>query len=747
MDFSFLNNLSNSTNKQDINSTNKLDTNSTNKQVAINSNDSQETSKQVDTTKDSNLNFGFLSSKELNKQPVISSQAPTINHSNELFQRVLAEKGVPPSPEVANWEDYLKPKESEDDGVLATIGKGASKANKFVNEAWNQTLGPLVDPTAQGFRKNFILPAEVAIEDAAEALGIKNDHLAKAELKRVTEQLRKWEHAKEGDFTATDLQGFLFELGLPALKSKKAIAAVEAGLNTLRGISNRGDTTSATSVGFDAGIGAIGGVLGKVGYDKFSNYIKDRWGNEVLSAVQTFAQRKGLSEEVLQKWLEGVPKEQQALTLANRLGEIAHGIMHEASRRSDDASAELLKRVQQRVANVEKVANVGTATEHMNVAKNNYANMIDAVRQANIGINLQGLFKDIHLEKIDGWKNNPITSRLINFEERLAKEPVVNLSEALTLKQDINALAGRALPSEQAVLTWLNKELDKAIEMPGNLPQEFSTLIKTANKDYNKAAQNVELANMIENAKNIHGQIDYGKLAKAIEDKGLTSYEAGATRGILREYEKKFGNDSTFLEKAKGTSPETSALGVLGYLIRVLKPIVYRWGEGGNDLAMQRLILKDLKSSKTPFHMAATVATNQKLPSQVRQEFIQVLQEAKAADLTNYDIKILKGVEPKLVKQTRELNLKVRGAELTVDKKAKAVSSLQERIAKIQKTGGDASNLQANLKIANKELGLAKAKYDNLKTEFDELGTAIENIKGFDKTPKADDLPLVYKKY
>ena len=680
---------------------------------------------------------------------------------------------APPAPLTPEWDSYYNTQ--SEPGLL-------DKANKFVNKAADQLL-PMreIEETKRNLRRNFILPISVALEDAAEYVGLENDHRAQAELKRVNEQIKKQaveissarinslrndlkglqpnspevvaltakiKQLESGEgFTAADAQGFIAELGLPALKTKKAIAGVEAALNTVRGIANRGETGSGKELALDAAIGAGSAIAGKLLWDKSAQIIKDKFGSNVLSTVQKFAERKGINKDELELWLKGVPKEKQAYVLANRLGEAAEGIMKKAALNSDDAATEMLRRSQQRVKNIEAKADIGKAEEHMAVVTKNYQDMLAKVDGLDIGLDTKGLFEGIRLSKVEGWQSNPVMNKLITLKDRVDADPVMNLSEAMTLKQSLNALAGKALPDERALLTKVRNRLDEVIDRPGNLPEEVSAMIKQANKDYNIASQNRDLASIVDKSKDGKGIINYKTLETKIREEGLDTYEAKAVTNMLKEYEKKFSNDYKVFIPTAGTNPSNGWWGLMSAAIGMAKSTFYRIGESGNNIAMQKLITKDLKNSKTPYHFAATVATNHRLPNEVRSQFLEMLQAVNKADITAYDMNMLKQIEPTLAKGARALDLQVRRAEIAVDRRTSALKDIQAKAAVLRQHSGNEKALEDKIAIAKKELGLAKAKYDTVKNEFDKLNVTVDNIKGFNNRPAADDLPEVYKQY
>lgn len=653
---------------------------------------------------------------------------------------------APPAP-VVTGEDGWKTAKSDPTfwDIVKNPGKalidGAVESAKMLKE-------PL-ETTAKGINKNFILPVLTVIEDAGDAIGIKNDHKAKAELKYINKELEEYYKKngyKKGDITPTDVQSFALETLMPALKTKTAVAALEAGLNTIRGVSERGETGTAKDLATDAGVGAIAGAVGKAVFDKAASIIKDKWGDGVLSVVQKFGERKGLTNEEISKMLDGVPKDKQALALANMLGEAAHGVMKQAVNSSDDAAFEMLKRVRARVHNLDAAADVENASKYMSVAKQNYGDMVEKLKDLDIGVNTGDAFKGIDLHKVEGWKASAVYQDLEKLKNRIDKDPIMSVPEVLAMKQRVNDMAETAVGGDRAILAKLNHSIDNLLENSDNLPGEVSSVIKAANTDYRKAAQNLDLADTVTKAKDEKGVINYDVLAKKLEEKGFDTKEAKATSELLDEYNKKFGNDYRVFNPAKGTNPDTGWLGFISAVLGYAKSHLYRIGEGGNNIAMQKLILKDLKDSKTPFTMANKIISNPNVSDDIRNNFIGMLKDIDKADLTSYDINALKGVTTDLSKTARQLDLKVRGAEVTINKKKANYDLLSAKVSQLEKTNSqNLANWQNKLQVAKKELSIAQGKYNELKTQFDDLGVAIENIEGFKAQPAATTRPAVTK--
>lgn len=653
---------------------------------------------------------------------------------------------APPAPVVTGEAKQSSAK------TMPTFWDVISNPGKTLVDGAIESAKMLAEPvglTFKGINKNFVLPLLTVIEDAADAVGIKNDHKAKAELKRLNKELEEFYKKngyKDGEITPTDVQSFALETLMPTLKTKTAIVALEAGLNTLRGVSARGETGTAKDLATDASVGAIAGVVGKTVFDKAASIIKDKWGDGVLSVVQQFGERKGLTNEEVSKMLEGVPKDKQALVLANMLGEAAHGVMKQSVNSSDDAAFEMLKRVRARVHNLDTAADVENASKYMSVAKQNYGDMVEKLKDLNIGVNTGDAFKGIDLYKVEGWKTSAVYQDLEKLKNRIDKDPIMSVPEVLAMKQRVNDMAETAVGGDRAILAKLNHSIDSLLENADNLPSEVSTIIKAANVDYRKAAQNLDLADTVTKAKDEKGVINYDALAKKLEEKGFDTNEAKVTSELLNEYNKKFGNDYRVFNPAKGTNPDNGWLGFISAVFGYAKSHLYRFGEGGNNIAMQKLILKDLKNSKTPFTMASKISANPNVSDEIRNNFISMLKDIDKADLTSYDINALKKVTTDLSKTARQLDLKIRGAEIAINKKQARYDLLAAKVSQLEKIGSqDLAIWQNKMQVAKKELSVAQGKYNELKTQFDDLGVAIENIESFKAQPAATTKPAVTK--
>lgn len=593
--------------------------------------------------------------------------------------------------------------------------------------------------------KHTIAPIGALLEGAANELYLTDSHKAAQFLKDTTNWIKDYEakHYSDPDaeITGDDAIG-LISLLIPYTsfaKTYKGVAAAEGAMGMVYGTAQRGETGDWVDLASDAALGAGGAVATKGVATAVGNKIA-RTLDDVSPDVMKFANRLGVPEAEVRKTLEGVPKDHQAYTIAMKYKDDSIGVLNRAIEDSDDALREANRIARARTSQVLDIANTKASAEHMAVAKQNYADMINKVDELGININTTELGKGIKLRTLDNT-SSPAKSLVNDIVNKISKDGELPLSEAITLRKDINDVLRKASNSERVMLNGIKRNLDEALEAH-NIPEPISDMVRTATRDYAKASQNVELGELLNNSLKDDRRLNYGEMLKKIQESGIHTDRAKETVEVLKEYEKRFGNEYRISSKTKGTDTNTGALGFYSAVLGFLKSTFYRVGEGGNNIVIQNMIQKDLLKSKTPIEFASNVAINERLPQEVRNNFLEVLSNVSKIDSSALEQLRSSKVKMELANKAKTMNQKLRGSEQIIAKKKLQIDTLESRITSLKLEGKSKAlaEAQRKLNLYKRDLELQKTKYDEMKTAYDDMNVVVENINGFNNLKEANPL-------
>ena len=548
------------------------------------------------------------------------------------------------------WDAYYarkknsEPESKEEEGALNFIAKHSKKVLKAAEEAVmdvvsGNALAGQVQTALDLVNAKVAYPLAIMFEDFAKSVGLTDSDFYKKDLENVMKRLDKVDkslgvvgHNKYFEVnTKTALNAV--DLLVPVMKSKAAAAAVEGFSNILRGITDRAgenakqtdetkkkDILTTGDVAKDAAIGAVMGVAAS----KIGDWLGAHGHPDIDPKVLKFFIRKGYTEQQARSAMSGIPYESQAYRAAMMTEEAGQGVLGRAMAQSDDMANKGLLKAKHRAQDVYKVADTENVEAMEQVAKDNFSRMKETVKDKNIPVDTTDIFKGIDIQTTDIQLLSNVEKQLLSFKQRLANDSSRNLDEVLTFRETLNKLNDTATPYEKKLIKQVKTNLDDVVD---KLDDDVYGLVKQANNDYRVAMQNKELATAVKNATNEHGIIDYKKLKTTIEESGISTEQAKATTELLESYAKKFGNDKVFVPQT-GSKNWRSVMSLLGAISSEAQRRVIKWGEFGNNVAMQEMIIKYLKSSDTPAVTSSKIVTDYKMPSQVLEEFNNTLEKA-----------------------------------------------------------------------------------------------------------------------
>lgn len=661
------------------------------------------------------------------------------------------------------WDAYYarkknsEPESKEEEGVLNFLAKHSKKVLKAAEEAVMDVVsGNAIAQQAQTaldlFNAKVGYPLAIMFENFANDLGLTDSHFYEKDLENVMKRLHKVDKslgvvANNGYFNVNTKTAMdAIDLVIPVMKSKAAVAAVEGFSNMLRGITNRADYNSRQEdetkkkpvyttgdLALDAAEGAVIGVAAA----KVADMLGMRGHPDIDPKVLKFFIRKGYTEQQARSAMHGIPYESQAYNAAMMTEEAGQGVLVRAMNQSDDMANKGLLKAKHRAQDVYKVADAENVEAMEQVAKDNFSRMKETVKDKNIPVDTTDIFKGIDIQTTDIQLLSNVEKQLLGFKQRLANDSSRNLDEVLTFRETLNKLNDTATPYEKKLIKQVKTNLDDVVD---KLDDDVYGLVKQANNDYRVAMQNKELVTAVKNATNEHGVIDYKKLKTTIEESGISTEQAKATTELLESYVKKFGNDKVFVPQT-GSKNWRSITSLLGAISSEIQRLVIKWGEFGNNVAMQERIIKYLKSSDTPAVTSSKIVTDYKMPSQVLEEFNNTLEKAvtkldglntggvvrNSTELNQLrgQLQVARNETPKLQRKLTQVENRLRGYE-------NQLSNLNSKINKFngRELTTDQKKTLKNLQ-RSKESIIAKVKEDKA-LRLETRNTLRENTRTID---------------
>jgi len=346
-------------------------------------------------------------------------------------------------------------------------------------------------------------------------------------------------------------------------------------------------------------------------------------GNILSKEAQLILSRnpQGLSPEEAVEILKNVPKDDQALALANRLGHETLGSIKQAVAGTDKDSillANELKNRQQILLNT-----IGPVD--IKGAKARYSDMVDEVAKDYKNVrDASPVLEDLNfLEKFYGTTPSKANTIVNQMKTILEENPKINLSEALEFRGDLNYLIGKASRGKERVkLKNIKKNIDSFIDSVAT-PQQKQQ-IDEAVSTYSRTMNNRDLVELVSKSTKENRAVDWMKLDKALTKENLKSPEVEIAVKIVKEFSERFKNDAKLMgaSTVKGTNSESGGmLETYSYVISQLKDTFALWGNRADNLKIQGAILKSLRKSKTSLEFVDDIAKNKDIPPEISKVF------------------------------------------------------------------------------------------------------------------------------
>ena len=338
-----------------------------------------------------------------------------------------------------------------------------------------------------------------------------------------------------------------------------------------------------------------------------------------------------VTKEEIQKWVEGVPKADQAYVIARRLRGAGRGYIQKAVASEGDLAASYLRADLQRAgAKVEET--IGSVD--VQLAKAKYGDMMDEVAKDYKNVrDASVILKDLDfLDGFYGVAPSAGNTTITKMKAVLGENPKISLVDALEFRSDINYLLSKAGRGKEKIkLNNVKNNLDNFINSVATPEQKV--MIDEAIDFYSTTMQNRDTLAILQKHTNEDGLVDWIKTAKDLEEAGLKTPESKAALEITKQFAEKFGNDIKLYSAAttKGVSEDGGGwIYILGLVSNTIRNTLARAGDligvetnRGAGLRIQNAIKKSILKSKTPLDFVDNIKASEYIPDTAKEKLTE----------------------------------------------------------------------------------------------------------------------------
>lgn len=450
---------------------------------------------------------------------------------------------------------------------------------------------------------------------------------------------------------SADIGQFISE-NLPITKLA-GLFKISAGAGVTAGLGEYGkgeDAVSSAVKGVETGAAALVG-------GKAIEFVAPR----VVSAIKGISieanklgAKLGMSAEEVAVAVKGIPKERQALALAQSGGEDALGVYKQAISDSDNLAIKVSNEVQARTDKVYNAALSGEFDKVKDYSEKAWKVMESEVNKSGIVVNATSLTENLNKTKLFAGVDETAKNKIIGLENRILDNPELPLGDILTIRKQINSELGKAKGTP--AYEYYDKLKTNLDDLVGdNIPKEYSKLVddtQSIYKDFKNQESLLSILNKSSSTETVTGHskqaIDYNKAIQLIKEEKLNGTVVEQTVNTLKELDKKFNTDYAIIQKTspKGTNPNEGALGVWGAIIGTVKKNFWRVGESGDNMYIQNAIEKAIKKGDTPIGYLDNIVKSKDIPMQIKKTIIKDVKDIK--NLNKAEANRLKMIEANL---------------------------------------------------------------------------------------------------
>ena len=515
----------------------------------------------------------------------------------------VGEPDVPKEEELKYLKDVELDVEAKDFDLLSDIDK------------WKEPVKVVRD--AYDYIRNGDWSTKDAIQDfvAGEAYGAGEDLQLIGETyspNMLISALRVVNKAMGGEETQGALESLLDPIA-DTLK-KKAL-----------GFADDKNSASFAVGSLTAGTGTTGVVKGtKTGIAALKNTIFP-----TTSAADLMAKKLGMRRDELLETLKDIPREDQVKYLSMMGGQKSEGVLKQSVRESDTLKTKLAEEINTRTKAIDEAAGTGDMKKIKENADEMYSTMKSTLDESGVQVDMSSLVDGIDEIKKLTVEGDTLGNKIRQIGLEIEDNPIYNIGDVIDLRESINSVIGSTKKGKvTAKAKQLKQNLDNILKE--SVPKEYSKFVDDSVEVYRNMKQQEELVDILSKSgvRKTTGTssdyelsaLDYGKAKNKIITAGLDSPESMQTLDILEVFSKKFNNDfSVFgVTKTKGVNPEEGMLTVWSKLVGGLKATLWRFGEYGENIKLQKAISNSIENANTPVDFATKLIRSKDVPNQIK---------------------------------------------------------------------------------------------------------------------------------
>lgn len=555
--------------------------------------------------------------------------------------------------------DKLKPKE-EESGLFNSLSRFGMDYAKSISTGSEEVKkeNPL-DYQTNLFMSGFQRPAlglARAVVTNTDKLGLTED-VTKSVLEYIQEnetdinKIMKENKIDINSISGADIGQFISE-NLPISKLaglfKMSLGAgVTAGLGEYgKGESGVESTTHAVETG---AVALVGGKALEFAVPRVVSAVKG-----ISIEANKLGAKLGMSAEEVANATKGVPREQQALVLAQSQGQDALGVYKQAIRDSDELRIKLSNDIQARTDKVNEAALSGEFEKVKSYSEKAWKVMESEVNKSGIVLNATPLTENLNKTKLFAGVDETAKSKIIGLENRIKDNPELPLGDILTIRKQINNEMDKSKGTP--AYDYYDKLKTNLDDLVGdNIPKEYTKLVDDTQSIYKDFKNQESLLDILDKSSSVevvsgHSKkaIDYNKALKLVKEEKLSGTVVEQTINTLKELDKKFNTDYAMIKSTlpKGSNPNEGALGVWSEIIGTLRKNFWRIGESGDNMYIQNAIEKAIKKGNTPLEYLDNIVKSKDIPKQIKKTMITNVKSIK--NLNKAEANRLKMIEANL---------------------------------------------------------------------------------------------------
>lgn len=493
---------------------------------------------------------------------------------------------------------------------------GEEAATKFTED-----ISGAVEGTARGAAR-FPLGVAYLGNEALDAMDIADKNYVEDYIKTNEEAI------KNSGLSGNALLGeILGGFGLSSIVTKGIlkVGLAEAGIETAAGF---GADRTAGEIATGTALAFVGGAAGTA----LINKLNEAYPKSIAAKYMQDLDQGRLTEEEFGQLIKGVPKDEQAIILAEG-NQLYQKYFKGAIDKDDRVAAQLGKRLEARKNIVDQFS---ASEEQMNQASKQFGDMRKTIEsELPDTFMTTGLSKNIEaLDTIYKTDPTPLGTTIRNIVADVGDE--MSVSTALDLRENINAILRKPKISKNAQgnLQNIKANLDSFIDTSMKDRPDLIKLKDETIGNYRQVVNDYQLGELIKkNTKNDFA-VDWEKLRRDVKKHKLSSTNVDYAKPILKDFERRFINDKKMANLI--VPPGAGQQNLLSLISKVYSGIIdvghrVLRTDRAHGLVIQEEIRKSISNPKNKHYddFIADLMNNPNIPKEAKDKVQPVVDEIK----------------------------------------------------------------------------------------------------------------------